>query len=424
MRSQPVITVLVALSVGLSACGSSGDLDSSAVVDSNQPTVVTTSSTTTTAAPPTSAEPADEVAPTTSTASTTAPMELRRPELDRVELRLTEVAQLEKPIGMAARPGSDALYLVEQPGRIQRLDADGSVDEILDLGAEVSGGGEQGLLGLTFDDSGSRLYINYTDRAGTTIVQRLTLDGDEVLVRETIVEVDQMRSNHNGGHLAFGPDGYLYIGLGDGGGGGDPGDHGQNPSTLLGSMLRIDVSGDGDGYVVPDTNPFVAGGGAPEVFAWGLRNPWRYSFDPATGDLWIADVGQDLFEEVSVARAADGGGNGANFGWNEVEGNEPFGGGSIPSDHAGPIIVYGQSNGRCSVTGGEVYRGEAIPELAGAYVFGDFCSGELFAVDAAAPDQVTVLDAFVSQVASFGVDSDGELYALSRDGGVFRIEAA
>ncbi len=345
---------------------------------------------------------------------------------------------LTRPIAVVAPDdGTGRLLVAEQTGAI-RIVRDGAVESqpFLDLSSEIACCGELGLLGLAlhpdFAANGS-FYVAYTEAAANPasahdlLVVRFAVSADPDVADAAsglqLLRVMQPFSNHNGGHLAFGPDGYLYIGLGDGGGGGDPGDNGQNPMTLLGSMLRLDVSG--DDYTIPPDNPFAQdGAGRPEVFAWGLRNPWRYSFDPATGDLWIGDVGQDRLEEISVARAATGGGNGANFGWNEMEGDEPYRDGTTPDGHVGPVATYGRSGGRCSVTGGVVYRGAAIPALSGAYVFGDFCSGELFAVDAAAPDQVTVLDVRVPQLTSFGVDRAGELYALSRNGGVFRIVAA
>ena len=372
--------------------------------------------------------PTTSLTPTTSNESsappetaTTDPAEPPVP-LDRLRLDLEVVAELNRPVGLAPRPDSDALFAVEQRGRLVSVGTDGSITTILDISDEVSGGNEQGLLGLAFSTEGE-LYVNFTDRSGATVVDRLLLDGEVVEGRERIMRVEQMRSNHNGGHLAFGPDGYLYIGLGDGGGGGDPGDHGQNPATLLGSMLRIDVSAGGEGYVIPPDHPLADGRlGAPEAFAIGLRNPWRYSFDPANGDLWIADVGQDRYEEVTLLRASSGGGNGANLGWNEMEGAEPYRAGSPPEGHVAPIAAYAQQAGRCSVTGGEVYRGSRLPDLQGVYLFGDFCTGEIFGITGEAGGDIVVLDIpVVAELTSFGIDGAGELLALSRRGEVLRI---
>ena len=208
------------------------------------------------------------------------------------------------------------------------------------------------------------------------------MDGEEadMSTRRRLMDVPDFASNHNGGDLAVGPDGFLYFAMGDGGGGGDPEDTGQNPDDLLGALLRIDPeagSAAGPPYAVPDANPFKNGGGAPEVWAYGLRNPWRFSFDRATGDLWIGDVGQDAFEEIDLLPRASGGGRGANLGWSEMEGVEPYEGGREPPGHVRPIFTYGRDGGGCSVTGGFVYRGAAIPPLQGTYVYGDYCIGEL-----------------------------------------------
>jgi glucose/arabinose dehydrogenase len=337
-------------------------------------------------------------------------------------LDLEPLVTLQRPVAVAADPQSRTLFVAEQGRQVVRLD-DGGATSVLDFRGELSSGNEQGLLGLAFSPDGAQLFTHHTDRAGDNVILRFDMveGAPDPSTQVMVLRVPQLRSNHNGGHLAFGPDGNLWIGLGDGGGGGDPGDHGQNPGTLLGSMLRITPTD--DGYAIPAMNPFANGGdGAPEVVMWGLRNPWRYSFDPATGDLWIGDVGQDRLEEVSVLRAADGGGIGANLGWNEMEGRDTYRRGIEPNDHHPPTVDYAQAGGRCSVTGGEVYRGAAIPQLVGAYVFGDFCSGELFALDSALDDpELLVLDITVPEVTSFGVDADGELLVLSRTGTVSRI---
>ena len=229
--------------------------------------------------------------------------------------------------------------------------------------------------------------------------------------------------------MAFGPDGFLYIGIGDGGRSGDPLGSGQDPSTLLGTILRIDPDGASDDlkYSIPDGNPYVDGGGAPEVWLHGVRNPWRFSFDSDTGDLWVADVGQNRFEEVNLLRTADGAGFGKNLGWNQMEGFETYEGGSEPADHTRPILAYGHENDRCSVTGGSVYRGELLPLFNGVYLFGDFCSGEIFGAQTS-PGGVIFrnlgLQLSRNVLSSFGTDEDGEMYVLSLDGGVFRIEPA
>jgi glucose/arabinose dehydrogenase len=347
--------------------------------------------------------------------------------LDRVDLGLELVATLSSPIGLASRAGSDDLFVIEQAGRIVRLpggEGEGA-DTTLDIRGQVSTANEQGLLGLAFSPDGSTLFINMTDRRGDTVISRFVMVDSVANVEseEVLLTIPQPRANHNGGQLAFGPDGYLYIGMGDGGGGGDPGDHGQNPNTLLGSILRIEVD-TAEGYGIPSDNPFSKGE-APEVFIWGVRNAWRFGFDSATGDLWIGDVGQDRFEEVTVLRAADGGGNGANLGWNEAEGTESYRGGTIPDGHVAPVITYGHASNRCSSTGGEVYRGGGIPGLAGSYIYGDFCTGEIFGyrVDESAEPSRLDLRA-VDRLSSFGLDAAGEIYVLSGSGGIFRIVSA
>lgn len=396
-------------------------VDDDATVDTTATTgpsttgeLTTTSTTTTTTV---------ETTTTTSTTTTTIPTS----PLDQVGLDLELISTFRSPVAVAARPGTSDLFVVEQSGRIVRL-PEGRPDDAdvaLDLRGSVSLGNEQGLLGLVFSADGETLYVDYTDTSGTTIIARYPMVGPvaDAAAAEVLLTIPQPRGNHNGGQLAFGPDGHLYIGMGDGGGGGDPGDHGQNPNTLLGSILRIDVSAS-EGYGVPPDNPFVDGD-APEVFTWGIRNAWRFGFDSVTGDLWIGDVGQDRFEEVTVLRAADGGGNGANLGWNEVEGAEPYRSGTIPADHVAPVITYGHSGGRCSITGGEVYRGADVPALQGTYFYGDFCSGEVFGyrVDDSA-DPVRLDLPVVDQLTSFGLDANGEMLAIGRGGGLYRIVAA
>ncbi len=393
--------------------------DDATVMPSSSPTDAPASTitppSTTSAAPTTTAAPST----TTTTIIPTVPLETIRLELELI-------STFTSPVAVVARPTTDDLYVVEQSGRIVRLPTGrpDDADVALDLRGSVSLGNEQGLLGLVFSANGERMYVDYTDTGGTTVIARYEMAGlsADAESAETLLTISQPRGNHNGGQLAFGPDGFLYIGMGDGGGGGDPGENGQNPDTLLGSILRIDVAAP-TGYAIPPDNPF-ADGGAPEVFTWGIRNAWRFGFDPATGDLWIGDVGQDRFEEVTVLRATEGGGNGANLGWNEVEGAEPYRSGTIPDDHVAPVITYSHAGGRCSITGGEVYRGSAITALRGTYLYGDFCSGEVFGYrvdDSAEPVRLDL--SAVDGLSSFGVDSSGEMLAVSRSGGLYRITA-
>lgn len=387
---------------------------------------------TSTAAPSTTRESTTTTSTTTTTmptttSTTTTTTTIPSVPVESIALELELISTFRSPVDVRAHPTSGDLYVVEQSGRIVRL-PEGlpeDADVALDLRGQVSLGNEQGLLGMAFDTAGERLYVDFTDTAGSTVIARYDMAGPiaDAESVEILLTIPQPRGNHNGGGLAFGPDGFLYISMGDGGGGGDPFEHGQNPDTLHGSILRIDVSGD-EGYTIPPDNPFL-NGDAPEVFTWGIRNAWRFGFDSVTGDLWIGDVGQDRFEEVTVVRAQDGGGNGANLGWNEVEGAEPYRGGTIPADHVAPVITYGHSGGRCSVTGGEVYRGSAVPSLLGTYFYGDFCTGEVFGyrVDDSGEAARLQLPA-VSRLSSFGIDADGEMLAVSRSGGLYRIVAA
>jgi glucose/arabinose dehydrogenase len=341
-------------------------------------------------------------------------------------LTLERVAAIDEPVAMAYRSGEPSLYVAEKTGRIWRLPEQGQPTVVLDISGEVSLASEQGLLGLAFSPGGGEyLYINYTDLRGDTRIHEFAMlvgRPDPGSRREVLV-VDQPFSNHNGGDLTFGPDGYLYIGLGDGGSGGDPDGNGQSLDTLLGKMLRIDPSpSDGEPYGIPSDNPFVGRVDArPEIWAYGLRNPWRYSFDRETGDLWIGDVGQNAWEEIDLEPASSDGGE--NYGWNAREGTHPFSG-DRPDGAIDPVYEYANGTGACAVTGGYVYRGSAIPALQGAYLFADFCGG---VVRALRPDG----DGFVHEslgletpnISSFGEDQDGELYVLSFGVGVLKIVA-
>jgi len=343
---------------------------------------------------------------------------------------------LDAPVLVTSAPGDSRLFVVERPGRI-RIVAGGSVlaRPFVDITALTTSGGERGLLGLAFHPgyaTNGRLYVNHTDLEGDTRVVELTAtdpDRADPSSLRTVLEVAQPFSNHNGGHLAFGPDGMLYIGLGDGGSGGDPQGNGQRPSTLLGSMLRVDVDGAGS-YEVPQDNPFLGDpSAAPETWAFGLRNPWRFSFDRVKGDLYIADVGQNAREEISFQPSASGGGQ--NYGWNVLEGSSCFA--TAPCDPTGttlPVHEYTHADG-CSVTGGYVYRGAAVPSMAGRYVFSDFCGGWIrsFRVTGGvATDLVdhtqdisTNSNVTIANPVSFGEDADGELYVVSLDGAVYRV---
>jgi len=381
------------------------------------------------------------------TTSATAALPEGIPPLADATLTLTEVGQFDEPTAAVSRPGDDgALFVVERAGRVMQLDVEGegtdrnyevADDPLIDLGDEVETGYvEQGLLDAAFSPDGGRLYLHFSDadNEGGTHIVSYDYDGASVDPdsRREVLEVDQPYENHNGGQLAFGPDGFLYVALGDGGSGGDPDGNGQNLDTLLGKVLRINpearANGGGEGYEVPADNPFVDDGDArPEIWLYGVRNPWRLSFDSETGDLWIADVGQDSWEEVDWLAATDGrdAGRGANLGWNQVEGTHGFEGGSNPEDGVLPVYEYAtHQDGTCSVTGGYVYRGAANPALAGAYVFADYCSGTIQALrlaDGAVADQRT-FDVEAPGVSSFGTDNTGELYAVSLEGQLFRLD--
>ena len=339
-----------------------------------------------------------------------------------------EVLKLDEPIDLAVAPGDDLVWIAERAGRVLRVDMERgeAVETILDITAETEAAGERGLLGIAVTDRW--LFANFTDLEGDTRVDAFERDGTGLSGRRrTILFQPQPFRNHNGGDLAVGPDGLLYVGFGDGGSGGDPLDAGQNPTTWLGAVLRIEPTPDGtEPYAVPADNPFAGDEQSPagraEIFLTGVRNPWRFSFDRATGDLWIGDVGQDRYEEVTLLLAANGGGLGANLGWRLREGLHSYAG-DEPSGHADPVWEYSQDDG-CSVTGGFVYRGTAIEDLYGAYVFGDYCTSRLWALQIST-GEVEFRDLGVEvpggALASFGEDAQGELYTLSLNGQVARI---
>lgn len=344
-------------------------------------------------------------------------------DLDAVAVGLQEMASLEQPTAMAVRQGDDTLFIAERTGRIVAL-RNGVVAEqaVLDLSEQTAAEGERGLLGIVFSPDGRTLYASYTNLEGDTRLDAYDfVDGAaDPSSRRELLAVDQPYPNHNGGNVAIGPDDLLYLGLGDGGSAGDPQGNGQNRGTLLGKLLRIDPDG-GDPYAIPEGNPFVDETGAqPEIYAYGLRNPWRFSFDRDAGDLWIADVGQGAREEIDYAPSGQGAG--ANYGWNLREGAISYSG-EPPQDNVEPVFDYNRDGGRCSVTGGYVYRGDAIPGLRGAYLFSDYCDGVIRALrlDGRDVEQSASLNLQAPAVVSFGQDNDGELYVLSLEGPVYRL---
>jgi glucose/arabinose dehydrogenase len=334
---------------------------------------------------------------------------------------------------------TERLFVVEQGGTIRIVENGAAIDApFLDITERVgSEGPEQGLLGLAFapDYAASGLfYVNYTDVNGDTVVSRFVVTNEPNAAdpaSETILlQQRQPFPNHNGGGVVFGPDGYLYIGLGDGGSGGDPNGNGQKLTTWLGKILRIDVNPanvpSGETYAVPDDNPFVGQADAmPEIWAFGLRNPWRFSFDRETGDLWIGDVGQGEIEEIDLLPANE---SALNLGWNMLEGTSCFLTPECdPTSYTGPVLEYTHDVGGCSVTGGYVYRGATMPELGGAYIFADFCTGKLWAGGQNGDGSWTMSEPVETglSISSFGEDAAGELYLTDHSGGaVYRLVPA
>jgi glucose/arabinose dehydrogenase len=334
-----------------------------------------------------------------------------------------------------AGDGTGDLYAVEQRGVVWRIAADGAVDHSLpfmSINTKVSCCDERGLLGLAFHPdfaNNGRLFVDYTNVAGNTVVSEFGLSENgnvDPTSERILLGITQPFPNHNGGMLAFGADGYLYIGSGDGGSGGDPQGNGQATNTLLGKILRIDVD-NGDPFAIPDDNPFAAGqdGGHPEIWDWGMRNPWRFSFDRQTGDLWIGDVGQENYEEVDAEAAGDGG---HDYGWNIMEGTFCYATADCQQDGLSlPVAQFSHDDG-CAIIGGYVYRGSTYPALEGQYVFTDLCSGNLWAIDAAqaladgTSEPVIYGNANITPT-GFGEDEAGELYIVNGGGQVFRLVA-
>ncbi len=338
---------------------------------------------------------------------------------------------VDSPTSLVSRPHSTHLYVAERAGRVRQVDDLEPGPVVLDISSMVVADVERGLLDIEFSPDGGTLYVSYSLAPnGDTRVASYAMDGDKVDVgsRKQLIAVRQPFANHNGGDIEFGPDGDLYLGLGDGGSVGDPFRNAQNTHVLLGKLLRVDPNAPSGGkpYGIPRDNPFADGqAGAPEVYAYGLRNPWRYTFDPATGDLWIADVGQNLWEEVDMLPKADGAGKGDNFGWNQLEGTHSYQGGTKPAGAVDPVFEYSHQEG-CSVTGGVVYRGTNIPGLGGTYLLTDYCQGRIRGLRVAGGkvSEQKEFDASGQSLVSFGTDPAGNVYVISLNGPIYRLDPA
>ena len=378
------LAVIAGICLLASACGGNDDDDddrrdsgaqSTATATANSTPAVSTTVPTISPTPRALATSVPTASPTPRQSSDGQPVTADQPE--ETLLALTPVVSLPDPIALVARPGTGSergdLYVATRAGQVWLFTADNDEppEMVLDISAFTTTGCENGLLGIAFTPDGSSLYAHYTDLGGDSQIVQYPMSGQWVRGDEgrTVLSANQPACNHNGGHIAFGPDGYLWIGFGDGGGRDDMFNQGQNMDSLLATLVRIDPEAEGEAdYAIPADNPFTDGGGRPEIWVFGARNPWRFSFDRATDDLWIADVGQNEWEEIHVLWAADGWAPGTNLGWPLFEGDERFSGTATPDDLVSPIHVYHHDDG-CSVTGGHVYRGSAIPDLVGTYVF-------------------------------------------------------
>ncbi len=380
--------------------------------------------------PATEAVPATPPPPTQALAEATAPASVV--ELpDPAGVTWAPVAAgFDNPLGLAGM-GDARLFLLEQPGVVRVIQGGEVISApFLDIRDRVEDGGlEQGLLGMAFHPdyvANGAFYVYYTGQGGEVRIAGYQVSADDPNRADPgseriLLRISEPYANHNGGEIAFGPDGYLYAGVGDGGSAGDPQGNGQNPGTLLGSILRIAVNS-GEPYAVPSDNPFVNGGGRPEVWAYGLRNPWRFSFDTATGDLYIGDVGQDRWEEVDFVPAGTPGGT--NFGWNIREGLHAFKGDGRQG-LVDPVAEYSHDSG-CSITGGVVARDPDLPDWNGVYLYGDYCSGFIWGLvrDASGDWVSSILFETGFRISSFGKDSAGRVYVLDLNGGLYRLTAA
>ena len=349
-------------------------------------------------------------------------------------LDVQRLGEFEAPVYVASAPGAkNLLFVVEQPGTVRVLrDGDELKRDFLDIRGRVLYGGEQGLLSIAFDPGyarNRRFYVYYVNQAGNIEVDGFRRSKGNATKakassREKVIVIEHpVNTNHNGGQLQFGPDGHLYLGTGDGGSGGDPDGNAQNRNSLLGKLLRIDPRKNG-GYKTPKTNPFRGGRGEDEIYALGLRNPYRFSFDSKNGDIYIGDVGQELWEEVD--RVGKNALRGANFGWDIFEGDHPYEGGGAPPKYRPPIFEFSSANGteNCSITGGYVVRDPSLPALQGRYLYTDYCNSVLRSFDPSNPggsDESTGLVPPPGAVSGFGEGGGGEIYVVSHSGPVYKL---
>jgi len=420
---------LIVCLLALTACADDatttpGDTTGSARIATTTTAITTT--TTVGSIPLVSAGTTETVAPPSSPSTIADP-----PTVGNPAVTAAAIGEFDQPLGLTVRPGDEALYIIEKPGRVIRFDG-GTSTTVLDVSTRISTNGERGLLGLTFSPDGSLGYVNFTDPAGdTTIVEYEVASNGTFDPRSErlLLVVEQPYGNHNAGDLTFGPDDMLYIPLGDGGSANDPERRAGDPTSLLGSLLRIDPTPTSETpYSIPPDNPFATGArdgvdGAPEIWSWGLRNPWRVEFDPITGALWISDVGQNDIEEINYTLPADGAppARGTNFGWSAYEGDQRFNDDvDDPGNTVFPVLTYRHGDDGCSISGGVPYRGSDIPELEPAYVYGDYCSGKLWALDLDGGRNLLLLDGF-DDLASVRAGPGGELYVIELSGTIHRL---